>query len=131
MNLPNGFEQSLYAFPTAIGATGLGMMAVYGICLLFYRSSQGERKKSEDHKTLARLLPYLDDIEHLVHMRQKMGQTQFDRATFEQMLSEATGKVVEAKDVDLVFRVLDENRDGYLSHGEFLALLQRKRRGEV
>jgi hypothetical protein len=130
MNLISGMEHNITAFPLVVTSTALSMTAIYAMCRWYYRRNV-EPSHTNDQQSLARLLPYLDDIEHLVHMRQKLGETKFDRATFQAMVLEATGKVVDSKDVDLVFQALDSDDDSLLAHGELLALLQRKRRGEA
>lgn len=129
MNLSNGMEDVPGLFPTVVQLSIISGVGVASIFYLYYRFGPKRRYQARlrDTRSLRDLLMFhledLDDILLAVKEQTKGGLMVISKKEFKNTVQAAVkGKPLSNEEIDLLYRVLDQNRDGFLEMSELVRL---------
>ena len=128
MNLNNGFENHPYMFQTVVISTALVGLSVFGGCMRYVSGKTMQKRAAQRLFEIETLNGALSDMCALDFTVKKMLDTgeSMSKEEFRTNLKKArlSGKVTDAE-VDLLFGVMDSQKDGILQNDDFLALSKR------
>ena len=115
MNLLSGFESHPTAFYWIVGGTGTFMISVLGLLALRFRHLVLNSPDSVEnqHSALKHFFSYIEIIEAKVKMTDSIS-----RQEFKSIVQNVVGNDVDAKEVDILFNVLDGNANNHLEFTE-------------
>jgi magnesium transporter len=129
MNLSNGMEDIPGLFPMVVELSMLAGVGVASIFYLYYRFGPKRRYQARlrDSRSLRDLLMFhledLDDILLAVKEQTKGGLMVISKKEFKNTVQAAVkGKPLSSEEIDLLYRVFDQNRDGFLEMSELVRL---------
>lgn len=122
MNLVNGLEESAYAFNAVISLSGMGglVVALSSFNFLSGRALQeSAAQRLSEIETLTNALSEISAVDYAIKTTVGRGD-HIDKESFRKVLQEAR-MVTKATDeeVDLLFDVLDREKDGWLGFEDF------------
>ena len=115
MNLKNGFEESPSGFVWATSITGFVMLFML-TCLIFrwqrYINTKPTSSKYQ-HSAFKQFFSFIDDIETKIQECDYM-----DRHQFEKTVKSIIGNNVDKEELDMLFKVHDDDNDGKITKKE-------------
>lgn len=122
MNLINGFETSQVAFSLVTGGSTLVAIIVAGAYFSFIRGHIMQQRAEERLAEIETYINALSDMGALDYTLKRLmrGNGKMNKDTFRKQLIDArTSRQASDEEIDLLFRVLDTNKDNELSWHDF------------
>ncbi|KAL2650247.1 hypothetical protein R1flu_018375 [Riccia fluitans] len=123
MNLPSGFEESPTLFYWVVGGATMTPLALcIGILLGFRMWPQRvDKRRAQDLAGLRDLLQHLDSIDDIIRsVAREIADKALTREEFQKILkSHPSSCFMRQKELDLIFKMFDSNRDGLLEADEW------------
>uniref|UniRef100_A0A0K2UMS4 Magnesium transporter MRS2 homolog, mitochondrial n=1 Tax=Lepeophtheirus salmonis TaxID=72036 RepID=A0A0K2UMS4_LEPSM len=117
MNLSNGFEEHPTAFFLVSGGTGILMLTIFSTFAMKYRSLQIDTSGARSYQTLTNLFAFVDDLETSMRLSD---HTKFNKDEFGKLLYKVVGPGVEEKEVQLIFKLFDQDKSGFIEFDEIV-----------
>eukprot|EP00096_Caligus_rogercresseyi_P007378 TRINITY_DN25223_c0_g1_i1.p1 TRINITY_DN25223_c0_g1~~TRINITY_DN25223_c0_g1_i1.p1 ORF type:complete len:433 (-),score=112.91 TRINITY_DN25223_c0_g1_i1:296-1594(-) len=117
MNLTNGFEEHPSGFLLVTGGTGIMMLSIFTTFAMKYRALQVDTSGARSYQTLKNFFAFVDDLETSMRLSEN---TKLDKEEFGRLLFKVVGPGVEDKEVDLIFRLFDQDKSGFIEMDEIV-----------
>jgi len=131
MNLPSGLEENPRAFWWVVVGTVASTVAIVGMLVFVVRiwPRVMDRRRAQDLAGLRDLLQHLDDIDDIFQaVAREVAGNAVTREEFKRILhSHPSAKFMRQGEIDLMFRMFDVDRDGFLEETDFEAKKDEKR----
>ena len=122
MNLINGFEQSSIAFAVVTGCSATLAAMVAGLYFSFIRGRSMQQRAEQRVAEIETFINALSDMGALDYTVKRLmnGNGKMDKQTFKNQLIQArASQHASDAEIDLLFRVLDTNKDKELTWHDF------------
>jgi len=122
MNLINGFEQSQYAFVMVTSGSATVAVMVAHAYFSFIRGQNMQQRAQERLAEIETFVSALSDMGALDYTLKRLmnGTGRMNKDTFKKLLVDArSSKQASDEEIDLLFRVLDTNKDNELTWRDF------------
>ena len=122
MNLISGFEQSQYAFVIVTGASATVAVIVAHAFFSFIRGQSMQQRAEERLAEIETFVSALSDMGAVDYTLKRLmnGSGRMNKETFKKLLIEArASNQASDNEIDLLFRVLDTNKDNELTWRDF------------
>eukprot|EP00245_Coleochaete_scutata_P012271 TRINITY_DN4738_c0_g2_i1.p1 TRINITY_DN4738_c0_g2~~TRINITY_DN4738_c0_g2_i1.p1 ORF type:complete len:194 (+),score=40.65 TRINITY_DN4738_c0_g2_i1:33-584(+) len=130
MNLLNSYEDSTTVFPTVVACSSMSSIVIFLGLVYYYKfwPSRLDRKRAQDLAALRELLHHIDDIDDILAVINSRDRP-VSREEFGRILrAHPSARFMRKRELDLIFRVFDSNRNGLIEAGAYTAALERNQR---
>lgn len=115
MNLTHGFEEHQTAFYITCGGITVMVGSMFGLFVNRYNLLSRDVSSARSYQALKHFFNYVENIENAIHSTS--GKT-IDKREFRKLLEPVIGTQMTEKEVDMIFKILDENLDGIIDIDE-------------
>ncbi|CAB4055934.1 MRS2 [Lepeophtheirus salmonis] len=99
------------------GGTGILMLTIFSTFAMKYRSLQIDTSGARSYQTLTNLFAFVDDLETSMRLSD---HTKFNKDEFGKLLYKVVGPGVEEKEVQLIFKLFDQDKSGFIEFDEIV-----------